>query len=229
MMRSLKRWLINHPILYAKKLSSSHDISQYLKNGGLLRLNLGAQINAADGWLNVDIVPGVRGVYLDATNMATVPDDTFDAILCEHMIEHVPALEGLAVIRSTYRILKRGGVARFVTPDLERLGRIILDPQEYGRDIDLFRRVFRNREIGNRYPNLTGLDYVNIMFREWGHQYLYTRSDLANKLKVAGFSSLTETRPNEFANHLFENAQGHGRLVGDELNDINAFALEATK
>jgi predicted SAM-dependent methyltransferase len=135
-MGPVKRWLINHPILYAKKVTSGRDISNYVKRGGLRRLNLGAQINRAGGWLNVDIMPGVRGVYLDATNMAAVPDDTFDAVLCEHMIEHVPPLGAQAVMRASYRVLKRGGVARFVTPDLERLARIILDPQE-----DVWRRI----------------------------------------------------------------------------------------
>ena len=74
-MRSLKHRLVHRSILYAKKLRSSNDISRYIKNGGLLRLNLGAQSNRADGWLNVDIAPGMDGVYLDATNMAAVPDD----------------------------------------------------------------------------------------------------------------------------------------------------------
>jgi hypothetical protein len=95
MMRSVKHWLTHQPTLYPKKLSSSSDISRYAKKGGLLRLNLGAQTNRVDGWLNVDIAPGVGEVYLDATNMAAVPDNTFDAVLAEHTIEHVPSLEGL--------------------------------------------------------------------------------------------------------------------------------------
>jgi predicted SAM-dependent methyltransferase len=229
-MRSVKHWLIHRPILYARKLRSSSDISRYIKNGGLLRLNLGAQTNRADGWLNVDIDPGVDAVYLDATNMAAISDETFDAVLCEHMIEHVPALEGQAVMRSTYRILKHGGVARFVTPNLERLARRILDPQaDARREIDLFNHEFRNIYIDRKYPNITDVDYINIMFREWGHRYLYTLSNLENKLKAAGFSVIIETKPNKCASKLFENAQGHGKLLGHELNDLNAFALEATK
>jgi len=83
------------------------------------------------------------------------------------------------------------------------LARTILDPQDdVGRELDV---------------------------REWGHQYLYTRSDLADKLKVAGFSAIIETKPNDFANKIFRVAQGHGRLLGYELNDLNAFALEAIK
>jgi predicted SAM-dependent methyltransferase len=230
-MRFLKHRVIERSVLSAKKFRSSNDISRYVKNGGLLRLNLGAQTNRVEGWLNVDIAPGVHGVYLDATNMAAIPDDTFDAVLCEHMIEHVPSLEGQAVMRSIYRILKPGGAARFVTPNLERLARTILDHPQEGvtRELDLFGQEFKNSNIERKYPNLTKVDYINIMFREWGHQYLYTIYDLSTKLKAAGFSAVIETRPNECANKVFENAQGHGRLLGYELNDLNAFALEATK
>jgi predicted SAM-dependent methyltransferase len=215
-MRRVKNWLIHHPIRYAKKRASGNEVARYVKKGGLLRLNIGAQQNWPAGWLNVDILPGLHGVYLDATVMAAVPTDTFDAVLCEHMIEHVPVLEGR--------------VARFVTPKLERLARTIIDPQEdVEREIYLFRHEFNNDAVGTKYPELARLDYVNIMFREWGHQYLYTREDLADKLMAVGFSTIVDTKPNEVANKIFENAQGHGKLLGYELNDLNAFALEVTK
>jgi hypothetical protein len=44
--------------------------------------------------LNVDIMPGLRCVFLDAGDMAAIPDNSFDAVLCEHMIERVPANAG---------------------------------------------------------------------------------------------------------------------------------------
>jgi hypothetical protein len=46
---------------------------------------------------------------------------------------------------------------------------------------------------------------------------------------AVGFSTIVDTKPNEVANKVFENAQGHGKLLGYELNDLNAFALEVTK
>jgi predicted SAM-dependent methyltransferase len=228
--KRIKNWIINHPIRYAKKRASGNVVARYISRGGPLRLNIGSQDNMPDGWLSVDILPGLRGVYMDATNMRTVPDNTFDAVLCEHMIEHVPAIEGEAVMRSIYRILKPGGVARFVTPKLERFAQTIIDPPpDIEREIELFDKEFRGSAIGSKYPKLTRVDYINLMFREWGHQYLYTRDDLAEKLTSVGFSAIVDTGPNDVANRLFENAQGHGALLGSEINGLNAFALEATK
>ncbi len=49
------------------------------------------------------------------------------------------------------------------------------------------------------------------------------------KLKAIGFSTVIETKPNTIINGLFDGAQGHGRLLGYEMNDLNAIAFEATK
>jgi predicted SAM-dependent methyltransferase len=213
-----------------KKLSSRADIERYIQNGGCLRLNIGSQSNRPDGWLNVDIAPRREDVYLDATNMEAIPSESFDAVLCEHMIEHVGCLEGQDVMRSIYRILKPGGVVRIVTPNLNKLARTITDPQNnVEREISVFRQEFENSSIGRKYPGISNVDYINIMFREWGHQYLYTSQNLSEKLKAIGFSTVIETKPNNIINDLFDGAQGHGRLLGYEINDLNAIAFEATK
>jgi hypothetical protein len=70
---------------------------------------------------------------------------------------------------------------------------------------------------------------INIAFREWGHQYLYTRNSLGERLQQAGFSSLVETPASGFDNAVFKDAQGHPLLIGKEMNDLEAFAIEATK
>jgi predicted SAM-dependent methyltransferase len=226
LIRAAKNWLIQR----TKEASSSADIAKYIQSGGTLRLNVGAQSNRPAGWLNVDVEPGRFNVYLDATKMTAIPDGTFDAVLLEHMIEHVSAIDGLAVMRSVHRILKPGGVARFVTPRLERLARNLIDPQhDTDLEIELLSQEFQQSPIGDRYPKFTRVDYINLMFREWGHKYLYTRDDLAEKLRSIGFASVIETRPNDVGSSLFDGAQGHGRLLGFEINDLSAFGLEATK
>jgi predicted SAM-dependent methyltransferase len=226
----LVRRVRNRLIQRAKERSSARDTEQYIRSGGALRLNIGSQDNRPDGWMSVDINPGPNGVYLDATNMKSIPDGAFDAVLCEHMIEHVSGLDGMAVMRSIYRILKPEGVARFVTPRLERFAKTILNQSDdFDREIGLFADAFKNTRVESEYPNFTRVDYINLMFREWGHKYLYTCDDLAEKLRSVGFRSVTETLPNAVDSKIFEAAQGHGQLLGDEINDLSAFALEATK
>jgi predicted SAM-dependent methyltransferase len=227
---TLRSWFAKHPWVYAKKLASGYEIGAYLKATAQPKLNIGAQANVIDGWLNVDILPGRHRVYMDAADMAGLPDGSFDAVLCEHMIEHVPRLTGEAIIHSTYRVLKPGGVARFVTPDLERLARLIISPGEGElRYSALLHAFLQDYGIRKRYPGLTKVDFVNIAFKEWGHQYLYTKAALADQLKAAGFARVVETEASEAGNAVFEGVQGHPKVAGHELNNLEAFAFEVVK
>jgi SAM-dependent methyltransferase len=54
---------------------------------------------------------------LDATAMP-FPDNTFDLVICNHVIEHVPAWETLA--QELYRVARPGGLVYVATPNIYR-------------------------------------------------------------------------------------------------------------
>lgn len=227
---SLKQLIRRYPYRYFKMLVSPIEIRRYIANHQRRLLNIGAARNRPKGWLNIDLdpVPGV--VYLDASSLSLIPDNSFDAVLCEHMIEHVPASVGHQIINAAYRILKPGGVARFVTPDLEMLARLIVMPQDLEkRYLDVFRQSIDKIAVPLTGSEVSPVDCVNIAFRCHGHEYIYTKDELKIHIKRAGFQKITDTPASDFDNVLFDGVQGHGPLVGDELNNLEAFALEASK
>jgi SAM-dependent methyltransferase len=59
----------------------------------------------------------LRIVRLDATAMP-FPDDTFDLVVCNHVIEHVPAWETLA--QELHRVVRPGGLVYVATPNIYR-------------------------------------------------------------------------------------------------------------
>jgi SAM-dependent methyltransferase len=69
----------------------------------------------------IDRYPWVRQrlriVRLDATAMP-FPDDTFDLVVCNHVIEHVPAWETLA--QELHRVVRPGGLVYVATPNIYR-------------------------------------------------------------------------------------------------------------
>jgi len=227
---NLKQLIRRYPYKYFKTLASPIEIRRYIANHDRRLLNIGAARNRPNGWLNIDLdpVPGV--VYLDASSMSLIPNNTFDAVLCEHMIEHVPADVGHRIVNSIYRILKPGGVARFVTPDLEVLARMIATPKDVeNRYLQLFRESVDKIGISIPGPEISAVDCVNIAFHGYGHQYIYTRDELKIHITRAGFTKILDTAASDFDNVLFDSVQGHGPLVGTELNDLESFALEAIK
>jgi predicted SAM-dependent methyltransferase len=186
-------------------------------------LNIGAQKNRPKGWFNVDKYPTFGTVYMDVKRMRQLRTGSFSAVLCEHMIEHVSKPTGLLICREIYRVLKPGGVARFVTPDIQRMCAIVAGPTEKERRyVELIREYLRR-------PDLSYNDTVNIMFRNYGHEYIYGREELRLLLLDAGFTTITMTSANDCSNPIFQNAQGHPRLLGEELNDLEAFGIEAMR
>jgi SAM-dependent methyltransferase len=80
-----------------------------------LLLNIGAGVHRyRDDLINLDIFPyaGVD-IVADATALP-IPDDTFDAVLCEFLLEHVP--DPTKVVEEILRVLKPGGRAYIAIP-----------------------------------------------------------------------------------------------------------------
>jgi SAM-dependent methyltransferase len=59
--------------------------------------------------------------YLDLSRPFRFPDDTFEAVLATHVLEHLhPDVAGRC-LRETYRVLTPGGVLRIAVPDLDAI------------------------------------------------------------------------------------------------------------
>ena len=87
-------------------------------------LNIGCGETLHPKWVNVDIVAAMPGVHAhDVRRGLPYADRIFDACYCSHMLEHVTKDQARVIIGEAYRVLKKGGVARFVVPDLEQIVR----------------------------------------------------------------------------------------------------------
>lgn len=62
-------------------------------------------------------IPNVR--THDLRRKLPLPDDCFDAVYANHVIEHLSPAEGERFTAELWRVLKPGGICRMVTPDLE--------------------------------------------------------------------------------------------------------------
>jgi SAM-dependent methyltransferase len=78
---------------------------------------------------DLDPAPGERRI--DVTDMREFADETFDAVICNHVMEHVP--DDRAAMREFRRVLRRGGWAILMTPiviDATVEDATVVDPAE---------------------------------------------------------------------------------------------------
>jgi predicted SAM-dependent methyltransferase len=207
-----------------KRLTARHEIEQYMKTARSPRLNIGAGGNRVPGWLNLDLYPPPGVVYMDASLRWPFPDASIDSIMCEHMIEHVPKALGKHLLREMRRVLKPGGWARVITPDLNWLATRVLQPASATPDENgylEFLNTFMER------PETSWCDAVNLCFYEHGHRYIWSIDELKGELAKSGFSELVVTRAAYPEHAHFDGIEGHPKLMGKQNDAIEAFAVEA--
>jgi SAM-dependent methyltransferase len=87
-------------------------------------------LSGVSEYVAVDIDPNnyehhVRVAHCDITNMA-YPDESFDLIVCSHVLEHVPRDD--VAIKELYRVLRSDGIAILQVPIGMALKQTIEDP-----------------------------------------------------------------------------------------------------
>jgi SAM-dependent methyltransferase len=189
-----------------------------------LKLQLGCGGNILPGWLNTDSVPLPSVDYLDFTRRFPFVDGVFSAVFCEHTIEHIEKDQAVTMITEVFRVLRPGGAFRVVTPSLENLARMVLAP-----DSDATRKYLGWSRQFMRNPGATLADAINLSFYGHGHRHVYAVDELRDLLQKAGFDPPKSMAAGIYADPVFQGVDGHGRVIGEDINAIEAFALEARK
>jgi len=86
-----------------------------------VRLHLACGNIFLSDWINIDYestMPGV--VKCDLTKGIPFKDESVDEILASHFLEHLKLRhEAIPFLQECYRVLKRGGIMSFITPNFE--------------------------------------------------------------------------------------------------------------
>ena len=201
-------------------------IKNYFACHDIKRLHIGCGGNILGDWLNTDFFPSsARILHLDATRVIPFPDDTFDCIFTEHMIEHISHSDGFAMLRECRRVLKHGGSIRVSTPDLQ----FLIDL--YREDKSEEQRDYIKWATDNYIQSAPYYDdtfVINNFVRAWGHLFIYDEKTLRSSLEATGFTNIVRCKLNESENELLRHLENDTRLPKGFLN-LECVILEGTK
>jgi len=183
----------------ARAVRRSAKQFESLKGKKNLRLHLGCGDELKPGWINVDLSARDSRSLVNGANeiifvncdlrLGSLPldDNSCEIIYSSHFFEHLEYLQGLALMRDCYRILKPGGLFRISLPTFKELFRAYLaNDEEYVRLIDL-RQVLPEIEPGTE----TFVDHVNYGVYQYGeHKCIYDEAKICLLLEKIGFSSV---------------------------------------
>lgn len=201
-------------------------------------LNFGAGPNQLpEPWLNLDPSHDIR-------KRLRFENDSVDAVLAEHVIEHVPFLQGLGFFREVLRVLEPGGTFRIAFPDVARFLRYDVDGcASFNRVAPVYAQGLAARP--NASPALSSGSHAHKgqmpdklegealtrqalwqMLTGWGHQMAWTGDSAAGALLVVGFR---QVKMCEYGRGELAGIDGHHRDVGPELAQLESTILEAKK
>ena len=155
-------------------------------------------------------------------------NDSAAAILAEHVIEHVPFLQGLGFFHECWRVLEPDGVLRIAFPDVGRF--LVSDSCEF----ELNQAALCYAEGLSKRPGIAlpgaapekTRAALRQMLSGWGHQTAWTEQSAAGALLVVGFSHVCRR---EYGHGDLSGVDGHHRDVGPALALLESTILEARK
>jgi predicted SAM-dependent methyltransferase len=174
-----------------------------------LKLNVGCGKVKFQNWINIDIDPSAD-LVIDVSKTLPFNENSVEFLYNEHFIEHLKYEDGKKSIIEFYRILKKGGVIRIATPDLDYI------TKKYFED-------WKNQDWLS-WPEYqfikTKGQMINISLRWWGHKYIYNEEDLTNLLKNAGFMDIIREK---------KDVSNYQELTNLETRKDSILVLEAKK
>lgn len=175
------------------------------------KLHIGCGHHRLSGWVNMDLfATPATDVLWNVMNPLPFADESCQYIFHEHLLEHFSREEGKSVLKECHRLLSREGVLRIAMPGLDEILENCADEK--------WRTVF-TEHMGIAK---TRSEYINTLFRAWGHQWIYDFDELSASLREAGFDHICKVKWGESDNENLRHLEHRGR-------DSSTLICEASK
>ena len=226
---AFRRRLITNSYVKKETEIFKKAVFEYLAKNGLHKLQLGSQRNALTGWLNTDrYADKINNVFfLDVTKNFNIPNESFDYVYCEELIEHINYKEGMSMLSECFRILKPGGKIRIGTPDLKSFIGMYQSNQNQIQK-DYMRWIVDNYLSGIKI--YSSVFVINNVFYNWEHKFIYDFETLADSLQRIGFTNTIRKLEGESDDENLRNIEQHIKSSeNNNFRNFESFFIEGQK
>ena len=143
--------------------------------------------------------------YHDLRYPLPFDDNTFYGVFSEHTIEHLYPSDALNLFREVYRVLKKGGVFRVITPDLKKY-------------VDFYNKKFLNNHFSGFVNGCEAIWYVT---QNFNHLSVWDSEMLELQFKKTGFK--------DFYKQEFNQGINEDLLIDKNGRQVESLYVEAVK
>jgi ubiquinone/menaquinone biosynthesis C-methylase UbiE len=177
------------------------------------KVQFGCGQNKLKGWENYDMDVDIR-------EPLPFEDNSIDFIYAEHVIEHVEIEHAVNFFIECKRVLKDGGVARYIVPSIVE--------QFKHRDEKRFNK-YTKYFAKKKWSNNTPLGVMKSILYGHGHKTAWTRELMEVVLTTVGFNDIKHADIYTSEMEELSNIAGHWKKVGRDFFEIDSICLEVTK
>jgi len=147
----------------------------------------------------------------DVVRGLPVADQSCDGVYASHVLEHLSRTDFEKAMRETFRILKPGGIARVVVPDLAAEARAYLKATE-AEDAGAADNFMRSTHLGieTRAKGLKGIIHETLSNAR--HFWMWDYPGLAAAFREHGFTDIRRGQFNDSADPMFKAVEDAGRF-----------------
>lgn len=208
-------------------------VADYIKKHEVRKLHIGCGGNIFQSWLNSDLIPYSSSIAkIDASKPFPIPSSSFNYVYSEHVIEHLTIKEQTNFLNEALRILKPAGRIRIATPDFGFLANLANGGKtEFDKEyLRWNQQNFLKHVPGELIDETNRQVYViNNYFRDWGHQFIHSKSSLQKLMEGCGFQNLSFEEVGHSKDPALEDLERHGLMITEIYNKYETMIVEAEK
>ncbi len=171
--------------------------ARYFKANRTPKLQIGCGGNVVPGWLNGDKFDSRADIYLNAYHRLPFPDECFEYLYCEHLLEHIAIDKVRQFLSEMLRVTRRHGLCRLTVPDLELFATKYLqrDDAFFRPYLEKYQEKTRRGEGKCWIVRTNGAAFITLAnLRFFHHRWMYDFDTIRACGEAVGFSRAIKQR-----------------------------------